>query len=750
MNGNTHFTKEIINKSPTLVAYKNTMGRILNVVLHDRIDPEDIDDALNYSIIKRIKNPAGSIDNSYTHKKVDIDALSMADYIAKRQPIITSYGVLFKKHADVPNPMGRVVQEFMDSRQKYKNTMLTLPKGSEDFEKYNLLQLLEKQNANAIYGLIGLYMSIVYNSNVAPSITSMGRSLISSAICCFESFLSNSVQFGSVDEVLTFIDNVRLEEKDWKYNDLNVLDRDKWIDIGKCFTKLMMTCGFQWMPDTEDMEIIWDTLTDCSPIELNRIYYKNNLYEFMDNSICRNLMIKIFTEMDRPYMAAKKVPKSIKKDLDALRDLLLEYVFYNHQVMDRMIRNKVMIKNISLISDTDSSFVSLDAWYRYNINYLKDYDFPILHQTLDVVNYCEQWEKDHDGEWIDPTYKTLAFKPIDGKPINAITFEDPILDYDFYKDEIIEQHKAVDALKYISQDNMRFALINIMAYILDSVINLNMLDFTKQSHSYRGDPNCKIIMKNEFFMTRVLLTDVKKNYASLQKLQEGKYLGDEGYLDVKGIECMTKSTSPDSTKKRLKKILLEDILLDKPIDQYKILKDMAITEKQIYNDLISGNKTYYRPLVIKSVNHYKDPLSEQGIKSAAAWNYVKDPDLPALDLNDRNAVDIAKIDCTVKTIEAIHHDYPEVYKRFYELLDISNPINVMENGDSPITNADLYKNGITSIAIPKDTAVPKWLMPLIDFQQIVSDNISGFPLQSVGISKLDNRTGINYTNILKL
>ena len=55
-----------------------------------------------------------------------------------------------------------------------------------------------------------------------------------------------------------------------------------------------------------------------------------------------------------------------------------------------------------------------------------------------------------------------------------------------------------------------------MAYILDAVINRYMIDFTKQSHSYRGDDKCRIIMKNEFFMYRVLMTQVKKHYAALQ------------------------------------------------------------------------------------------------------------------------------------------------------------------------------------------------------------------------------------------
>ena len=40
-----------------------------------------------------------------------------------------------------------------------------------------------------------------------------------------------------------------------------------------------------------------------------------------------------------------------------------------------------------------------------------------------------------------------------------------------------------------------------------------MIDFTKESKSFRGADKCKINMKNEFYMSRIMLTDAKKHYA---------------------------------------------------------------------------------------------------------------------------------------------------------------------------------------------------------------------------------------------
>ena len=602
-------------------------------------------------------------------------------------------------------------------------------------------------------------MSFLFDLNIAPTITSTGRSLISSAILCFEGFLGNNVKFSSLNDILTFIDNIRMEAPNWKYNDFDILGINGFADVNEVFTKLIMNCGYKYIPSTDDMDIVYKILQNCNQYELNHIFYKNNLYSFMDLPIARDLMIQIITNMDIPYIEPAKPPKRIVKYLDQLRDYLLEYVFYCHMYIDRMDMNKNMIKTISLVSDTDSSFVSLDAWYHYNIEYLKNYDSPILHQRIDLFKYIEEEEKkginkdywEETPKWYNAIGKEYAIKfakvdefgdVVDSHINDAIFFEEPEYDYDFYNEEIIEKKRMQNPLISIPQDNMRFALVNIMCYILTSVINLYMIEFTKQSGSYRGDSACKINMKNEFYMSRIMLMDVKKHYASLQILQEGNYLGD-GNLDCKGIDCLVKSSISRDTQKALKKILLEDILTGESPNQLKLIKDLAILEKHIYTDLQSGSKKYYKPLVVKSIDNYTDPLKIQGIKGSIVWNHVR-CDLPGLDLQERNAVDIAKVLITPESLEKIRLDYPEHYEKFFELVDLEKNMKVE---GKPVK--DLFRGKITAIAIPKDVEVPEWLKPLIDYTQIINDNMNGFPVASMGISQMDQKKP-NYTNVLKL
>ena len=730
--------------------YKDVMKRLL-LSYDSNMTEADAKNIVDYSVKKRFTDFEAYLRNNYIKKNIDLSGAEILEYITKKETILTSYGVMFKTHANSQNPMISVIQNFAKLRKMHKKEMFKYPKGSEQFERFNLLQQLDKIDMNGIYGLIGLAVSFLFDLNVAPSVTSMGRSLISSAIMCFEMFLGNNVKFGSLDDVLVFIDNVRKEYKEWKFDDGIVLGRSGFVDVYEVFNKLILNCGYKYVPTTEDMDIVLKILQSCTQTELNRLYYKNNLYGIMDTTYARNLMIQIFENMDFPYMDPAYPPVGIRPYLDELKAVLLEYVFYCYQIYDRMDRNKNMIKKISLISDTDSSFVSLDAWYNYNIKYLEGHDFKILHQNIDVAKLVEKCEKSEEGvpEYLKDIQSTrfpisLFERDEWGDPINSgisdcITFEEPEYDYDFFNQEKIELNKLINPVETIPQENMKFSLVNIMCYILTDVINLYMIDFTKESGSYRNDVDCAIVMKNEFFMTRVLLENVKKHYASLQQLQEGNYLG--GVPDVKGIDCLVKSVIPKTTRDRLNKILLKDILLADNIDRTNIIKQMAILENDIYTNIMNGSKNYYKPATIKSLDSYENPLRVFGVKGLLLWNYVKDEHLSAIDVKERNSVDIIKIVVNAVTVEKLKDEFPYQYERFLELLGIKE----CNNDEVKLLKSKEFQ----SIALPLDVPVPRWIELIVDYRSIIVDNLGGFPLNGVGISQLDSKK-VPYTNIIKL
>ena len=572
-----------------------------------------------------------------------------------------------------------------------------------------------------LYGTLGMYKALIYNRNVATSITAMGRTYISTAGLFFEQFLADNVKFSSLDEVVMFIRNTKSEKPNRKYKDSNILSR--FISKEELFAKLVLDCGLildkkivVWIPDERELEIIWNLVCGLDQEDTNRVYYKNNLYDFLDNDSMQRSIRYMMSILQTPFLSPSEIPEELKAPLDEFTDILDEYVMNHFPVMDRVTKWQSMIKAVCIISDTDSAFVNLDAFVRYGTNVIKDMDLNILHQKYKLEPF-EDVKLDDDDR-----YK-----------VNPFVEEEPNLDYDFYNDEVIELKRMIDPLVIIPQDNVRYSLINIMSYVVSELCNKYIEDAVKNGNAEEDGVPCRMYLKNEFLMKRILLTYAKKNYASIQELQEGNMIEQniDSALDVKGIPCMTKSVTNPNTREALKKILYNDILNTDKVDQVKVIKDLAIFEKKIMKSLQDGTKDYYKPATVKSINAYADPMRIQGVKAIVVWNALRREDNIALDVNERNPVNIAKIKLNPKVLEKLKDKDPILYEKGMELL-----------------KDDTWKNSIDSIAIPLEQDVPEWLTEIIDYDAIINDNLKGFPLESIGIRPASDK--INYINIVQL
>lgn len=713
----------VLTESPTMKRYKETMIRCIQMYYED-LDPVEINNVLDYSIQKRYQKASATVVNSYTNRSKDTTLLAVSDYIISREPIVTAFGTMFKKHEVAPNPLVMVLQSFLDKRSKDKKMMFKYPKGSEMFEKYNLLQQLDKIDANGLYGTIGMATSLIYNINCATSITSQGRALVSAASMQFEMFLANNVKFGSLNEVVEFIEHICSEYPTRRFRDVDVLDLcNQNIRAVDCFAKIVLSCGYRWIPNDKELDIIWKIINNLSQENINRVYYKNNLYEFMSNSKPFAMVRDMLKKLKKPLFNSLNIPEEIADEIKAFGDLLMEYVYYGYMIIDRIDRCDNMIKSVIMVSDTDSTIISLDAWYRFVVNQISGDTFKIANYYGHPISFFEREE----GK---PLEDYIGYEVKDPEP--------KVLDYNFLTDEITEVERTNNPDVLTPNDNIRFSIINILAYVLDRVINDYMERFCLNNHSLYYKENgafnrkCKILMKNEFTFLRLLMTQVKKNYASLIAVQEGKIVPEEEQLDIKGIECFVKSSKPKSTRDALQKILLEDIMKTPVIDQLRIVKSIAILQKQIVDSVHNGSKEYYKPVTIKSVNRYEDPMRIQGIKASVAWNAIKPEELPAINLNERNAISIAKVVINKATIYKIESSYPEIYQNMQSALSMPE-----------------FKDGIDAVAIPIDVYVPEWLVEFINYNEIISDNISGFPYESVGIMRM-GKENMSYTNIVQL
>ncbi len=694
---------QMLNSETTQI-YINEMIEALKLSFPGLYE-SDLREAINYSIIKRGSDSKAVLDNNYTKTKEKTTLFAITDYIIQREPIITVSGVMFRKHGYCPNPFVMLIQEFLNQRGVYKNNMFKYPKGSEDFEKYNILQLSEKVSSNAMYGASGNHTSIFYNLYVAQSITMQGRSCIASAIMLFEATMANNVKFSSLNEVITFINNVRREPRKI-YTQEIIIDRDKYVSVEECFFKIIYSCGFYWIPTEKEMTLMWDILNKCTQEELNALFYKNNLFWFIENNMVMNKIISILSTLDTPFIDPNKVPDCVKDQMDELYQMIYEWVYYDKQYMDRIDRTENMYRCVSMLTDTDSCFISFDGWYRFILN--KTFNIPMKIKEIEIDEKTGEVSEAFDKRY----------------------------DYNFFTDEIIEAQNIIRPDIISPQVGFRCSIINILASIMGKLSIDYMGKYSDNSNSTTCHDGSKrksfFILKNEFQLKRALITDGKKNYCAYQERQESSIIPKEKALSITGMP-IKKVGVPESTKIKLQKILLDEILNNPgQISQIEIIKQLAILEKQIIQSIHEGNKEYFKPERIKAKDAYDNPMRESGIKASIVYNYLKDDTDEPIDLGTRNSILNIKIDINKNNIDTLKDKYPIVYEKV---------LNLMQQKE--------FSKGITGIAILDDKPIPEWVKDYIDYTTIVNDNLHTFPCEAIGIDRRE-KDAINFTNIIKL
>ena len=545
-----------------------------------------------------------------------------------------------------------------------------------------------------------MYSCIYYNLYAASSVTTQGRSCNSAAALFFESFLNNNVPMGSMNELIEFIYNV-LHEKHY-YNSIDIITIHASLE--ETFFQLVSSTGFGWVPSTDEMHIIWEILSKLSQDELDRLFYKNNLFHFIDNAPIKQAILFMLQSLESPFMDPNEPPESIKDALKEFCDVLKEYVYYDKQIIDRLEKMTSLIRSVSIIQDTDSAIVSFDGWYQYVRQWCAGIPMAIKNEVIDAIEFIESGN------------------------IETSEVKQKVEEYSFLNDEIIEVDRLIDPMVITPQDGLRYSIINILAYCIGILVNDYMDKYCTNSHS-DNERACLISLKNEFLFKRVLITDAKKHYASKMELQEGNVIPEDKSLDIKGMDAFVKSSMNPATQARLKKILYDDILNSESIDQLQVLRDIARVEKEIFDSINNGEKRFFKPVKVKSLSSYENPMRIQGIVASYAYNALHEPGTEALDMSIRNSVDVVKVDISMKNIDRIRDSFPGVYERAVELLKTKE-----------------FANGISSVAIPLNEPVPGWILPFIEYATIINDNVSGFPIESIGLYRGSSNN--NSTNII--
>ena len=459
-------------------------------LIHPNDNNEQILKFVTKKYEKNFKDAECRIYNNYEKEELDTTIHNLINWLYVRKPIMTESGSLFKNHNECYNPNISILNSKLTERDVAKkekfnymnkaNVENNLEKKNEYFElskKKDLEQGRLKVIANSEYGVSGLPSSWFFNMACASATTARGQALISTAFNAFEDFLSDSVTFDNMDECVNFILNIINEKSSRTKKDSHwIVDKNLSEVVERLRSKFTIS-------EDCDITLIRKILLNLDQEDLNRIYYKSNIYEFFRNSKRARQLIKNIVQSHNKFMDPKNPPKAIKNDLDKLRSAVIEYVHYNYQFINRVNRLKMRKRKSVVVIDTDSNFINLGPW----VNFVRD---EIL------------------SGYVNISKRTI----IDGR-------------------HVIDSRNKYKKNSYITKEQELFRIINSMVNIIDEVIGRVLKDFLHRCNIPENNPG-NTSMKNEFLYTRILITNAKKHYQAVIRLQEGNVLPFD--MDIKG------------------------------------------------------------------------------------------------------------------------------------------------------------------------------------------------------------------------
>ena len=642
-----------------------------------KIHPTWNEEKVRNNVFKKFKeqsqNPVVIMDNNYTHESQDATMLSVIDWAIAREPIIAGNATFYKTHHEAINPIASMLDGMLKRRKAFKKQMFTIENASsQEYKDLDLKQANEKVSVNAYYGASGMPAAAFYSTWSGPATTSTAQSVISTTETTFESFIGDNYIFLDLDECFFWIEQA-LKDEDFTM--------DKWVKKKSPYEvfERLRTKFYKWKPNYEEPLLRY--LKNSSSEVLTRIYYKNNLTGFIED---HNFMIELYQKIfeDIPNYETvdvkdpdweKNIPRQFRGEYSSPKD-------WNKHVFKEMFCDPNELP--SKVKDTVKEFSDLLVKYVY-CQYLS---FDRIHRLKNFYR----------------------------NTVTVIDTDSNILSLDrwvyFTRDKIMTSDYGR------SEESNDYITINVITYVITQVVQDILLYYGKCSNipeEFRSRFN----MKNEFFFAKLVIASVKKRYLSLIKLREGNLLN-PAKTDVKGFD-FKKATTSDKVSKFFEQLVEDEVLTPKVINTKQLQTILENFKKDIYEAIRNGDTSYLPLGSIKDIAAYKDPASEQSVRGYLAWNML----YPDKQIEAPAKVSLLKLNLfTEDRLNIIEQSDPEIYsilkdKIFHDRTGFF--ISRKKDGT-------LNVRGLQVIAIPSGEKIPKWLLPYIDYTNMINSIVAPF------------------------
>ena len=640
------------------------------LTIDPNLDRKIVEGNVRRMLKERLEDPTIIMDNNVTGDHGTITLTKLCSWIDREEPVISGNATFYCQPTRLRSPTSNMLKAMKRARARIKKEMFKALNAG-DMDRYMMLDL-QQQNLkvimNAEYGGSGTPTAAFYTKYSPAATTLMAQSIITVMAAFFESIVGNNQKFFNINEFFDWAHFVR-QKKD---------KIPKWVTRRTSSEVYRRLLPHFMIVTKEELELVQQYLDNLTDDELVYFYYGNNLNEFV---------------YDHPY-----VQKYIREILSRLPNYEA-----NPTRVPRGFEDRFKSK------DEYNKWVSVQMFLDPNnppeqIKELLDDFANIIHQMV----FIEYITPDSIEKLNNHKRNTVILVDTDSNIINSNIFVSHVLNKVF-PNETFGRSKMYNEM----------ILVNVIGVTLSKAVNSMLMAYAR-CHNINDEDAKELTMKNEFMFRRLFLMLVKKRYVASIVLREGNIMM-PFKKEIKGVNFIKADISED-IQKRLESILCNHLLFSDDIELHEMMKELKQFEKDIYIDLKAGHTKYLKTSVYKDASAYKDQQNKDGTKSSGAWkiqvyrgSIIWNELYPLQKINAFERVKILKLAVqSPSDLLKIKDQFPREYEMAIAKIFQSD-------------NGMIVKSGLNVICIPANVKqIPEWLIPLIDYDILISDVISSF------------------------
>lgn len=577
-------------------------------------------------------------------------------------------------------------------RKKHKKLAFKYRQEGNDtaYKYHNSTQKAMKINNNSVSGGYANKGTILYNPSAHYTLTSTTRCVSSIGNCLCENIIAGNFMFTTPEIVYNYI-AVILTNTKISDVELAITKYNLYIPNVEDILYFIKRSSNNYWKSTRIINNIRDILNTLDYRYLTAILYTNNLWDIKEHNenLIRDIIdssIKILDNISDEQSILSKSPEYIQVLLGYLCSDYIKGKSINYNSIEDYDLRKVLVSTSINLNNVFSKYRTLfktffiTKTFPIRISYVKD----LYRKTIvlsDTDSTCASYDK-----WVKWYYNKEHIATEESMPASAIIMT------------IVSQ--TLDHLLKIFSRNLNC-----------DKVNLNTLQ-----------------MKNEFYWSSFTVSNVAKHYFANIIVQEGNVFK-EPDLELKGVHLIASNANLDITTqiKNLIKDINYKLYLGQQISVNYYIKEVAKLERLVLNKIENSDSSIFRRDRIKDKTAYKQEEALSPYIQYLLWKEVFSSKYGKIDKPPYSALKIPTIlDNTKIRQEFIDNLEDSIREKYLNFIHKYN------------------KNAIITFRIPtaivNSVGIPKEIIPYIDKDRIVKDNMYSayLVLETLGVYRKEN------------